>query len=89
MPKLKVIPTKEERALAKKIVSESTGVVITFGRTNGQTVLHANGFTLRDESDWSICPLNSVFQKASQPSSIEREKEVSALHESIANRDAA
>lgn len=96
MPKTKIIPTKQERELAKQIVSES-GVVITFGRTNGKTVLHAKqeglvhgSFTLKSAADWEECPLNPRVARATRKSntSVEREREIDALTSIIANRDA-
>lgn len=94
MPITAIIPTKSELAFAKRITKESTGVKVTFGRTNGQTVLHANGFTLKHEGEWESCPLNMSFKRAENgrseagKSSVAREQEINALNESIANRDA-
>jgi len=86
MPKTPIIPSKSERALAKIIARESTGVRVTFGRTNGRTVLHADGYTLKNDAEWEDCPLNNS-NKPGAPS-VAREQEINDLNESIANREA-
>lgn len=95
MPKTPVKPEQKHIALAKLIKHESnTDVKITFGRTNGQVVLHVNGYTIKNDGEWATCPLNHEYQREtrardeSDKTSVEREQEVDGLQDAIRNREA-
>lgn len=90
MPKTKIIPTKDEQALAKTIVSETPGASVTFGRINGKTVLHvsvlhsktrqADSVTVSNLAEWAASLLHPRFTKTTD--------DEPELLDATANRDA-
>lgn len=64
---------KQSRELAKQIVKDSKNVRVSFGRTNGQIVLHTfipgnkwMGRTIKSAAEWDDHPANERHKRNKQ-----------------------